>query len=1363
MDHQLIKYIDRPIVILDMDQGHFADCNDAAVKFFGLPKEELLKKSPYDLSPANVFGYEAEAYSRQLIQEALAGDNPSFDWVHLDKKGKKLPCEVRLIRIPPYNRRLVRGTIIDKNDKDRILRRASEGRLILTLESANIGTFDWYPQVDQLSWDQRLYEIFGLKLGDQIDLNAHFFDALHPDDKERVSLEFEKSLSPEGPDSKVIEYRVIIHGKIKHLLAHSRIIRNDKGDVIRMLGATQDITDLRETEDFMKLVLDSAGIGTFSNHPKTDEANFDHRFREIFGIDQNQKGHLTEAFFSRIHEDDLEFVRGHYESRLKKNGPNDINLEYRIVVEGKVKHILGFGQVFRDKKGEVIRIVGTIQDITPLRASEDKLKKSEELLRSVIQDQKEMIVRWKPGGYRTFVNKAYCETFDLNPNEAIGKSFFPLLEKSFLEEYKEEVEKLTPGNPVRSYTVHNPLPSGEKVWQEWSDRAYFDAKGNAVEYQSVGRDVTSLIKSREQLKESEQLFRSIVQDQSEMIVRWTGEGVRTFANKAYMDTFGLKEDEVIGSSFFDLIDEEDLPWVMKEFEQLTPDNPTRSKRHKVKLPDGSLGWQEWTDRAFFDEDRKVKEFQSVGRNITEIVNAQKALEESERRYRNVFNQQFQFTALLDLNGKIVQINDLPLQVHGLEKKDFIGKLFWKAPGFGEKKKYQQRVKDHLKKLKEEGNQLMVEDQYVDPKGNTRYATSHYSLIKDTNGEVENILVQATDKTEIIEAQKALKESELRYRNVFNQQFQFTALLDIEGKVVLINDLPLQTQGVSREDYIGKYFWESPSWKGNKEWEKKIKSQVLFAKKTGETLIVEDPYYGKNKEIRYANASYNVIANNKGKAENILVQALDITEAKNAKREIEDRQKKLSLIFDNANDFMILFRVEGSQLFIESVNEETIKGFKNSGIEMSEDDLVGLEIREYFQKVVGYDENTMAFHMEKYKEALKNKETITYISDNTVNDLYFAIETKITPVEESNETNYLLTTSRDITEIVLSRKELENALDEVRELKEKLEQENIYLKEEIKQANDFENMVFRSKEFRGVLQKVEQVAKTDATVLITGETGTGKELIARAIHNVSKRSEKSMIKVNTAAIPRDLIESELFGHEKGAFTGAAGERPGKFELADGGTIFLDEIGDMPMDLQVKILRVLQEGEVERLGSTKTKKIDVRIISATNKNLEEAVTNGSFREDLYFRLKVFPIEIPPLRTRPDDVPILVEHFVAKYSVKHSNPINVIPKTVMDYLRNYTWPGNVRELENTIERAVILSTDEKLDLPEVTESTTSQEQWEHDNSLDVIMENHIRTVLKESNWKIEGDDGAAAKLKIKPSTLRDKMKKFNIKRPR
>src|SRR4029078_12942790 len=286
--------------------------------------------------------------------------------------------------------------------------------------------------------------------------------------------------------------------------------------------------------------------------------------------------------------------------------------------------------------------------------------------------------------------------------------------------------------------------------------------------------------------------------------------------------------------------------------------------------------------------------------------------------------------------------------------------------------------------------------------------------------------------------------------------------------------------------------------------------------------------------------------------------------------------------------------------------------------------------------------------------------------------------------------------------------VENALAfrKIDELKKKLEEEKLYLEEEIRSGHNFEEIIGSSSVLKRVLQEVETVAATDSTVLINGETGTGKELIARAIHNISPRRERTLVKVNCAAIPTGLLESELFGHEKGAFTGAIDRRIGRFELAHKGTIFLDEVEDIPLDLQSKLLRVLQEHEFERLGSSRTLRVDVRVVAATNANLEKMVEEKKFRSDLYYRLNVFPINVPPLRERPEDIPLLVHFFANKFAQQMKRPIESIPKDVMSALVNYHWPGNIRELQNLVERAVILSKGSTLAVPlnQLKESTAS-----------------------------------------------------------
>jgi PAS domain S-box-containing protein len=339
-------------------------------------------------------------------------------------------------------------------------------------------------------------------------------------------------------------------------------------------------------------------------------------------------------------------------------------------------------------------------------------------------------------------------------------------------------------------------------------------------------------------------------------------------------------------------------------------------------------------------------------------------------------------------------------------------------------------------------------------------------------------------------------------------------------------------------------------------------------------------------------------------------------------------------------------------------------------------------------------------------------------------------------------------------------ELQTALSEIKTMKEQLEAENIYFRQENKMKHRFENIIGKSDGLKYVLYRTEQVAPTNATVLILGETGTGKELIAFAIHDMSPRKERPLITVNCAALPGNLIESELFGREKGAFTGADTRQVGRFEVAHGSTLCLDEIGELPLELQAKLLRVIQHNEFERLGSSHTVKVDVRIIATTNRDLEEEVRKGRFRQDLYYRLNVFPITVPPLRQRKDDIPLMVQVFIERYSRKMGKQITTIQKETMKALQDYPWPGNVRELESIIERAVILCPGpvfqlaDKLDissLPLLTMRTLGETE-----------RNQILKILSDTRWRVEGTDGAAAILGIHPSTLRARMHKLGIVRP-
>ncbi len=343
--------------------------------------------------------------------------------------------------------------------------------------------------------------------------------------------------------------------------------------------------------------------------------------------------------------------------------------------------------------------------------------------------------------------------------------------------------------------------------------------------------------------------------------------------------------------------------------------------------------------------------------------------------------------------------------------------------------------------------------------------------------------------------------------------------------------------------------------------------------------------------------------------------------------------------------------------------------------------------------------------------------------------------------------------------------VENALNysQVNEVRERLAEERIYLNEEIRTDHNFEEIIGDSQALKEALNQVKTVAPTDSTALILGETGTGKELIARAIHNISPRRDRTFVKVNCAAIPLGLLESELFGHEKGAFTGAIAQKIGRFEFADKGTLFLDEVGDIPLELQPKLLRVLQEQEFERLGSSRTLRVNVRLVAATSRNLLEMADKREFRSDLYYRLNVFPITVPPLRERREDIPLLARYFAEKYSRRMNKRIETIPADVMQALTRYHWPGNIRELQNFIERAVILSKATTLQAP-LGELERLAEKSPVQNVRRVVTtdRDQILEALTAANWVLGGPGGAAERLGLKRTTLLYRMRRLGITRP-
>jgi len=491
----------------------------------------------------------------------------------------------------------------------------------------------------------------------------------------------------------------------------------------------------------------------------------------------------------------------------------------------------------------------------------------------------------------------------------------------------------------------------------------------------------------------------------------------------------------------------------------------------------------------------------------------------------------------------------------------------------------------------------------------------------------------------------------------------------------------------------------------------------------------------------------------GEIGGIVIAAEDVTAQKEAEWKIRESEERFELAVRGSSDGIWDVNLVGGQEYLSDRALELL-GFQSGEctsryegwelrIHPDDRDRVLLRLNEHLDKRVPFDV--------EYRLRLKSGEYRWFRSRGRA------------VWNEEGKPLRMAGSITDITERVSLQQHLQEALAELAQLKNQLEAENLYLQEEIKSSYDFEEIIGESKQLQQVLYKVEQVAPTATTVLITGETGTGKELLARAIHSRSPRKEHPLVKVNCAALPASLIEIELFGHERGAFTGALSQRIGRFELANHGTIFLDEIGDLPLELQSKLLRVLQEGEFERIGSSRPIKADVRVIAATNCDLARAVRESKFRSDLFYRLNVFPIVVPALRERKTDIPLLVRHFIEKGQTRLGKKITTVPKRLMDAFIMYEWPGNVRELANIIERAMILSSGGALTLDEpLGRIQAAPEAAENGEMLDAVERAHILKVLNETGWKIKGKGNAADRLGLNPSTLRSRAQKLGISRP-
>jgi PAS domain S-box-containing protein len=976
---------------------------------------------------------------------------------------------------------------------------------------------------------------------------------------------------------------------------------------------------------------------------------------------------------------------------------------------------------------------GVSLDITERKLAEQTVQKTEEKDRAILEAIPDLMFLQTRDGVYLDLHYGDPTNLIVSPDDYLGKNMREILPPELAAKFADSFERAIATGEVQRLEYELTI-KGERRWYE----SRVVCSGENI--LSLVRDITERRDAELALSESER--RSRLAQEAARVGTWewnvqTGESVWS---DMVWELLGLTpaDKSLSVDDFLSFIHPEDRERVWAKVSEVLAKGDEYYDEFRIVRPDGRVVWLSSQGRVVRSADGTAERLIGVNIDIGRRKLAEEAARETEQKEKAILN------AIPDL--MFLQTRDgVYLDYHAKNEKDllvapeaFLGKSMWDV--------LPADLANSLAacfKRAEQSNEPQIIEYRLGMNGEECW----YEARIVRSG--ENILSVVRDITERHRALDALKQSEERFGKAFRSNPQPMSITILKNGVYLdVNESFLTMSGFTREEVIGHSSLTLGVW-GTPE---KRADFVTELKARGALRNRETTFRTKNgaERVLLSSAELVEIADEVC----ILITSSDITERILAEQALAESEQRFRVMADTAP---VMIWITGRDKMFTYVNQQWVN-FKGTTVEQ--------ELGHGWAEGMHPDDYQVS--LETYFTAFDRREEfqMEYRQRRFDGQYRWILDHGAPRISSTGEFLGYIGTALDITD----RKESEEALakaheelvtthEEVQRLKSQLEEENIYLQEEIRLAKNLGEMVGASDAIKYVMFKINHVAVTDSTVLITGETGTGKELVARAIHSSSARSDRALITVNCAALPATLIESELFGHEKGAFTGAAARKLGRFELADGGTIFLDEVGELPLESQVKLLRVIQEGEVHRLGGGKPIKVDVRIIAATNRNLKREIEQGTFREDLWYRLNVFPITVPPLRQRTEDIPLLVEHFVAMYANKFSKTISEITPQTMQQLRNYSWPGNIRELANVIERAVIYTQGNVLNVVDVFETRDQPASSDALKSLEQVEREYIVHVLEHTSWRIEGARGAAKLLGLNPSTLRTRMIKLGI----
>jgi len=870
----------------------------------------------------------------------------------------------------------------------------------------------------------------------------------------------------------------------------------------------------------------------------------------------------------------------------------------------------------------------------------------------------------------------------------------------------------------------------------------------------------------------EQSFRQIVDSMPAFAWCASPDGKLEYLNRRIVDYTGERQENLVGFGWANVLHSEDVERTKTAWLHSVETGDPCVVDQRVRRFDNVYRWFRTVAQPLRDDSGRVIRWYGVATDIEDWKRAEEAVRASEERLRLIVDNIPGLVGTRAATGEPEFVNRQMLEFFGQSLEQMPD---WTSLIHSDDR---ERVVNLWRRSVETGQPYDVEHRARRADGVFRWLHSRAQSLRDAEGRIIRWCIMLTDVDDRKRAEEALRASDLNFRLIIDSIPGLVHTLTAAGELEFVNQQNLAYFGKTLEELRG---WASSdvfhpddlaraieAWKHTQETGQPDEIECRLRRADGayrwfqlRCLPLRD---SEDRIIRWMSLHTDI--DERKQAEDRLQLLLEVTNQVVSNLQLRDLLRAISgsirrvMQCDCAS--LALPNAENKQLQLNVLDFPEGKGFLHEeGVYSIEGSPYGTAFRTM---------KPLALHG-PFTEWLDNPVIQSRISEGFKSLCFIPLIRQSRAIGTLNlgrlrgdafteEDLYFL--GQVASQIAIA---VENALEygQVTEAKERLVEQKLYLEDEIRFEQNFEEIIGKSSRLKAVLESVRIVAPADSTVLIQGETGTGKEMIARAIHNLSPRKGQAFVKVNCAAIPSGLLESELFGHERGAFTGAIAQKIGRFELAHKGTLFLDEVGDIPLELQPKLLRVLQEQEFERLGSTRTQRIDVRLLAATNANLGQMVVEKKFRSDLYYRLKVFPIDVPPLRERRDDIPLLVRYFANKYARRMGKQIESIPKDAMDALSHYAWPGNIRELQNLMERAALLTSGPSLKVP-LAEILVGSDLHVHGdgNVLKQAEREQIVRALRESNWIVGGAHGAAARLGLKRTSLAYKMQRLGISRP-